>query len=108
MAWRDAPRRAAGAGPRAAERPCASGNYRLEVKRRGRSTACALVAAPRTAPGPGEVEIEVRASGLNFRDVLSALGMYPGGACPSRRRVRRRHPAGIGTGVFVPSPSETA
>lgn len=32
---------------------------------------------PRVAPGRGEVEIEVRASGLNFRDVLNALGMYP-------------------------------
>lgn len=27
-----------------------------------------------------EVEIEVRAAGLNFRDVLNALGMYPGDA----------------------------
>ncbi|CAG0974770.1 phthiocerol/phenolphthiocerol synthesis type-I polyketide synthase C [Burkholderiales bacterium] len=40
-------------------------------------------------PGPGEVQIEVRAAGLNFRDVLSALGqmphvadgMTPGGEC---------------------------
>ena len=30
------------------------------------------------APGPGEVQIEVRATGLNFRDVLSALGQLPG------------------------------
>jgi myxalamid-type polyketide synthase MxaB len=29
----------------------------------------------RKAPGPGEVEIEVRAASLNFRDVLNALGM---------------------------------
>ena len=33
-------------------------------------------------PGPGEVEIEVTVSGLNFRDVLNALGMYPGAAGP--------------------------
>ena len=32
----------------------------------------------RRQPGPGEVEVEVRASGLNFRDVLNVLGMYPG------------------------------
>ena len=32
----------------------------------------------RVAPGPGEVEIEVIATGLNFRDVLMALGMYDG------------------------------
>jgi NADPH:quinone reductase-like Zn-dependent oxidoreductase len=31
----------------------------------------------RRAPGPGEVELEVRAAGLNFRDVLSALGEMP-------------------------------
>src|SRR5690606_37821216 len=34
------------------------------------------------APGRGEVEIEVRTTGLNFRDVLNALGMYPGDAGP--------------------------
>ena len=28
-------------------------------------------------PGPGEVEIEVRAAGLNFRDVMWAMGLLP-------------------------------
>ncbi len=32
----------------------------------------------RREPGAGEVEIEVRASGIGFRDVLIALGQYPG------------------------------
>ncbi|MFT5686371.1 MAG: NADPH:quinone reductase-like Zn-dependent oxidoreductase/3-oxoacyl-(acyl-carrier-protein) synthase, partial [Myxococcota bacterium] len=32
----------------------------------------------RAAPGPGQVEIAVHAAGLNFRDVLGALGLYPG------------------------------
>jgi phthiocerol/phenolphthiocerol synthesis type-I polyketide synthase C len=32
----------------------------------------------REAPQPGEVEIEVRATGLNFMNVMSALGIYPG------------------------------
>ena len=32
----------------------------------------------RVAPGAGEVEIQVQATGLNFRDVLYTLGMYPG------------------------------
>jgi acyl transferase domain-containing protein len=36
----------------------------------------------RTTPGPGQVEIEVRATGLNFRDVLVELGLYPGGGGP--------------------------
>ena len=34
-------------------------------------------ARERTAPGAGEVAIEVRAAGLNFRDVMVALGLYP-------------------------------
>ncbi|MCC6172910.1 MAG: SDR family NAD(P)-dependent oxidoreductase [Gammaproteobacteria bacterium] len=33
---------------------------------------------PRRAPEAGEVEIEVAATGLNFLNVLSALGAYPG------------------------------
>jgi NADPH:quinone reductase-like Zn-dependent oxidoreductase/acyl carrier protein len=34
-------------------------------------------------PGPGEVQIEIHAAGLNFRDVLTALGQMPGvGAGP--------------------------
>jgi NADPH:quinone reductase-like Zn-dependent oxidoreductase len=31
----------------------------------------------RRAPAPGEVEIDIDASALNFRDVLTVLGMYP-------------------------------
>ena len=37
-----------------------------------------FVTKQRTAPKPGEVEIEVCATGLNFRDVLNTLGMLPG------------------------------
>jgi len=32
----------------------------------------------RRTPRAGEIEIRVHATGLNFRDVLNALGMYPG------------------------------
>merc|ERR1719305_116922 len=32
----------------------------------------------RRAPGAGEVELRVRAIGLNFRDVLNVMGLYPG------------------------------
>lgn len=35
------------------------------------------VAAERRAPGPEEIEIEVAASGLNFRDVMFSLGLLP-------------------------------
>lgn len=34
-------------------------------------------AAERLAPGPGQVEVEVVASGLNFLDVMTALGQVP-------------------------------
>jgi myxalamid-type polyketide synthase MxaB len=36
--------------------------------------------SPRRQPNFGEVEIEIRATGLNFRDLLNVLGMYPGEA----------------------------
>ena len=51
---------------------------RLDLGGRGSFEQLAYVPATRREPGPGEVEIEVRASGLNFRDVLNVLGMYPG------------------------------
>ncbi|MET8572530.1 type I polyketide synthase [Streptomyces sp. NPDC004783] len=41
------------------------------------------LAADRAAPealAPGQVRVAVRAAGLNFRDVMVALGMYPGRA----------------------------
>ncbi|MBI1357397.1 MAG: SDR family NAD(P)-dependent oxidoreductase [Acidobacteria bacterium] len=41
-----------------------------------------LVPLERRAPGPGEVEIRVEAAGLNFRDVLKALGLLPDSSAP--------------------------
>ena len=43
-----------------------------------------FVRAPlvRRAPGTGEVEIETVAWGLNFKDVLAVLNLYPGNAGP--------------------------
>ncbi|WP_047257532.1 type I polyketide synthase [Chromobacterium subtsugae] len=38
---------------------------------------------PRRAPGPQEVEIRVKAAGLNFKDVLIALGVLPAPTDPS-------------------------
>ncbi len=34
------------------------------------------------APGPGYVQVGVEAAGLNFRDVLNVLGLYPGDPGP--------------------------
>ncbi|GAA4432145.1 aminotransferase class I/II-fold pyridoxal phosphate-dependent enzyme [Bremerella cremea] len=50
-------------------------SYQLGLKKFGMLTNLELVPKPRTAPGETEVEIAVKASGLNFRDVLRALGM---------------------------------
>jgi acyl transferase domain-containing protein/NADP-dependent 3-hydroxy acid dehydrogenase YdfG len=64
-------------GPR---RKGAAEPRRLECSTPGELDRLKLRPAPRSAPGPGQVEVQVRAAGLNFRDVLKALGMYPGEA----------------------------
>jgi acyl transferase domain-containing protein/acyl carrier protein/NADP-dependent 3-hydroxy acid dehydrogenase YdfG len=60
------------------ERP--AGPYSLEIATRGTLSGLAISGRHRSEPGPGQVEIEVLASGLNFRDVLNLLDMYPGAA----------------------------
>lgn len=52
--------------------------FALEAVTPGRLDGLALRAVQRRSPGPGEVEIEVAATGLNFLDVMKALGVYPG------------------------------
>jgi len=56
--------------------------YQLVISTRGILDNLVLKPAGRRAPGPGEVEIRVQATGVNFRDVLNALGLYPGDAGP--------------------------
>src|SRR5262249_946825 len=51
------------------------GPFRLQLAGYGSPDHLRLVPLTRRAPGPGEVEIEVKAAALNFRDVLIALGM---------------------------------
>lgn len=50
---------------------------RVVVAEPGNLESLRVVAFAPRPPGPGEVEIEVRAAGLNFRDVLTALGEIP-------------------------------
>ena len=57
-------------------------SFRLDTSRPGSFENLILRSASRTAPAPGEVEIQVRAAGLNFRDVMNATGLYPGGPIP--------------------------
>ena len=54
--------------------------FQLYISERGILDNLALHPMQRGRPGPGEVEIRLRASGLNFRDVLNVMGMYPGEA----------------------------
>jgi len=56
--------------------------FEVTVRERGVLDNLVVRAVGRPKPGPGEVEIEVRAAGMNFRDVLNVLGMYPGDPGP--------------------------
>lgn len=49
--------------------------FQLKITEYGILENLTLAPMTRRAPAAGEVEIEVRAVGLNFRDVLNALGM---------------------------------
>ena len=50
----------------------------LEITERGVLDNLVCRPSSRRLPGPGEVEIRVDCTGLNFRDVLNALGTLPG------------------------------
>ncbi|WP_066368499.1 type I polyketide synthase [Herbidospora mongoliensis] len=52
--------------------------WRLDTREPGTLENLQLVPSPAQPLGPGQVRLSVRAAGLNFRDVLGALGMYPG------------------------------
>ncbi|MEV3993764.1 SDR family NAD(P)-dependent oxidoreductase [Streptomyces sp. NPDC049837] len=60
--------------------PAGTPAWRLATSGNGTLEGLALVPAPdtRAALAPGQVRIAVKAAGLNFRDTLIALGMYPG------------------------------
>ncbi|TWJ29010.1 type I polyketide synthase [Micromonospora sagamiensis] len=66
------------AAPAVVAEPAGDRPFRLGVDRAGTLDQLHLRPFAPARPGPGEVLIEVRASGLNFRDVLKALGAYPG------------------------------
>ncbi len=52
--------------------------YQLTIPAPGILDDLILEARPRRQPQPGEIEIAVRAAGLNFLDVMKVLGIYPG------------------------------
>ncbi|WSD11653.1 SDR family NAD(P)-dependent oxidoreductase [Streptomyces hirsutus] len=70
------------AADRALAPPDGTEAWRLGIERKGTLDGLRLTPCPEvTAPlAPNEVRISMRAAGVNFRDVLTALGMYPGDA----------------------------
>jgi acyl transferase domain-containing protein/NADPH:quinone reductase-like Zn-dependent oxidoreductase/acyl carrier protein/NADP-dependent 3-hydroxy acid dehydrogenase YdfG len=50
---------------------------RLQIRTPGDLQTLELTAFDRVAPGPGQIEVAVTASSLNFADVLVAMGRYP-------------------------------
>ncbi len=69
---------------------------RLEIRTPGDLQTLELTAFERVAPGPGQIEVAVTASSLNFADVLVAMGRYPSfdGNAATRHRLRRRRHRG--------------
>ncbi|WP_443065660.1 SDR family NAD(P)-dependent oxidoreductase [Streptomyces sp. NBC_00557] len=60
--------------------PVGETSWRLDIVEKGTLEGLALTSVTPPEPAEGQVRIAVRAAGLNFRDVLNALGMYPGDA----------------------------
>jgi polyketide synthase 12 len=56
------------------------GLWRLDVLERGTLESLTLTPSLPEQLGPTEVRVQMHAAGLNFRDVLVALGLYPGAA----------------------------
>lgn len=57
-------------------------DYILAPTERGAIDNLRLTEMVMPAPAPGEVQVRVEAAGLNFRDVLNVLGLYPGDPGP--------------------------
>ena len=57
-----------------------AGPYQLAITERGALDRLHLATLTRRPPLADEIEIQVQASGLNFRDLLNLLGLYPGEA----------------------------
>ena len=67
------------------------GPWHLDTRKRGTLESLALISSPQEPLGPTQVRVQMHAAGLNFRDVLVALGLYPGEA----------HIGGEGAGIVT-------
>jgi acyl transferase domain-containing protein/NADPH:quinone reductase-like Zn-dependent oxidoreductase/acyl carrier protein len=80
IAWR----KAAAWKPRLVERKAVQPDFaerqNIEIRPSGSGVIDDLISSPvpRIAPQSHEIEIEIRAHGVNFRDVMNTLGMLPG------------------------------
>ncbi|MGW9344651.1 SDR family NAD(P)-dependent oxidoreductase [Streptomyces albidoflavus] len=64
------------AGTGALTPPAEGGPWHLDIREKGSLDSLELLPADHSGPlGDHEVRVEVRAAGMNFRDVLNALGM---------------------------------
>lgn len=66
----------------APNRPNSDRPIQLQITARGTLDNLVLQPVARQRPGPGQIEIRVQATGLNFKDVMNTLGMYPGDPGP--------------------------
>ena len=55
----------------------ATDGMRLQIRNPGDLESMEFVAFDRVPPGPGQIEVSVTASSINFADVLVAFGRYP-------------------------------
>ena len=68
-----------------------AGAFRLEIGTPGRIDSLRFRQIRRRSPGPGEIEIQILAAGLNFKDVLKAMSLLPAKALE-----RSYHGTGLG------------
>ena len=61
-----------------AGKPAGDRSFKLAIPTPGSLDRLIFQETDRLKPGPGQVEIEVAAAGLNFADLMKVLGIYPG------------------------------
>ena len=81
------------------------GPYQLVPTTPGALEQFELAPTTRRAPAAGQVEIAVEATGLNFKDVLNVLGLYPGDPGPLGGECAGRVVA-VGAGVTHVRPGD--
>ena len=60
-------------------------NMRLQIRTPGDLQTLELAACDRVPPGPGQIEVAVTMSSINFADVLIAFGRIPRSSTTANR-----------------------